>query len=99
MVSCNVKGKCFDRDTDKCISCENNTMRNYVESYFVAASDKDVDTEYKPHFDGPIEQTSGYKCLVCGKFSNPYTIKNMVCEHCGYRMGTVYHVRDRNRIY
>jgi hypothetical protein len=36
------------------------------------------------HYDGPAEQTAGYKCPVCGHFTNPYHLRDNRCGGCGY---------------
>ena len=37
-------------------------------------------------YSGPAEQTAGYKCPVCGEFTNPYQVREGCCSHCGFKL-------------
>ena len=88
-VACNFKDKCYTARTNpkKCEKCSHNTIRNYIEDYFMAAKDNPIpDKCPKLTYNGPAEQTLGYKCPVCGGYTNPYAMCNNLCGCCGYRL-------------
>lgn len=70
-----------------CFTCANNRARNREVDYYVEAKDNPIPAECpKLHYDGPAEQTAGYKCPVCGKFTNPYLMEDCRCSSCGYKL-------------
>lgn len=91
MIECDHLNVCASaKDKNKCKKCACNTMRNYVEDFFVEAKDNPI-PEYCPKltYSGPAEQTAGYECPVCGGFSNPYALHGKsLCLHCGYKLNT-----------
>lgn len=74
--------------TAKCSKCSNNRTRNKKVDFFVEAKDNPIpDKCPKLTYSGPAEQTAGYKCPVCGGFTNPYHLgKERLCECCGYEL-------------
>lgn len=76
--------------TDICYTCSNNTKRNKKPDYYEAATDAPIPKECpKLYYDGPVEQTAGYKCPVCGGYTDPYDMgssKDNSCIHCGYEL-------------
>lgn len=84
---CKFENECRSRKINKhkCETCENNTMRNYEVDFYSAANDNEI-PEKCPEltYDGPAEQTAGYKCPVCEEYTNPYQLVNNRCKHCGY---------------
>jgi hypothetical protein len=55
------------------------------EDLYVKAEDKPIPDECpKLTFSGPAEQTAGYKCPVCGSYTNPYAMRDNRCGECGY---------------
>lgn len=89
-VECKYITECEYTRTDKCKICANNTKRNYVESHFVKANDKPIPKENpRVSYSGPAEQTAGYKCPVCGGYTNPYQLNSeKLCVNCGFRLNT-----------
>lgn len=86
---CIYDNNCQSRKDDptKCQKCSWNTRRNYVEDHFKEAKDNPIPSKCpRIHYDGPIEQSAGYKCPVCEKFTTPYEIQGTLCKHCGYRL-------------
>ena len=89
MIECvylkNDKCKTGKRENFKCRVCVNNTKRHYIEDYFEKANDNPIPDKCPVlTYSGPIEQTAGYKCPVCGKYTKPYQLKDNVCASCGY---------------
>lgn len=73
---------------DKCSICKHNTLRNKVYDFFEEANDNPIPEKCpKLSYSGPAEQTAGYKCPVCGTYTNPYHLddKNRCCG-CGYEL-------------
>lgn len=90
MVECIYLQKCKSfNNEDICKMCKNNKKRNYQEDYFEKANDNMIPDEC-PVLDyaGPAECTNGYKCPVCGGFTNPYALHGGLCSHCGYKLRT-----------
>lgn len=89
MVRCVYLEKCATRkkNPSKCDYCANNELRNYIEDHFVKANDNPIPEKCpKLTYDGPAEQTSGYKCPVCGGYTNPYAMRDKLCGCCGYEL-------------
>jgi DNA-directed RNA polymerase subunit RPC12/RpoP len=89
MFECIYSDKCYTRKTNpiRCDKCSRNTMRNYIEDFYIKAEDNPIpDKCPRLTYDGPAEQTAGYKCPVCGTYTNPYAMRNMLCSGCGYRL-------------
>ena len=86
-VKCSYLRECMSRATFKCWTCKNNKLRNKEVDYFVEAHDNEIPLKCPPvTYDGPAEQTAGYKCPVCGTFTNPYAMQDRRCEGCGYKL-------------
>lgn len=87
-VKCHYLNKCYSAGTKKCKDCKHNERRNYVVDYYEKAKDKQMPDQCpKLTYDGPAEQTAGYRCPVCGGFTNPYQLApGNCCSHCGYRL-------------
>jgi hypothetical protein len=85
-VKCVHEAICkYKANSHLCRSCVNNQLRNKEEDLYKKADDNPIPNECpKLSYDGPAEQTSGYKCPVCNGFTNPYTIRDNRCGHCGY---------------
>lgn len=84
---CEHEEECRTRklNPNKCETCKNNKMRNYEVDFYEAANDNEPPEKCpRLRYEGPAEQTSGYKCPVCEGYTNPYAIVNNRCEHCGY---------------
>ena len=87
MVKCIYVAMCSSRSITKCKRCKNNQIRNQEVDYFEEANDNLIPMECpRLTYDGPAEQTAGYKCPVCGGFTNPYHMKDHRCSHCGYKL-------------
>lgn len=88
-VSCIYYKECADRSGTKCKKCKHNTLRNKEIHYFEAANDNPI-PEVNPRvtYDGPAEQTAGYKCPVCESFTNPYAMRDNRCGSCGFKLNT-----------
>lgn len=87
LVTCKYFDNCRSaQDTKKCAECINNVARNYIEDYYKKANDNSIPKNNpRIKYDGPIEQTAGYKCPVCGMFTDPYHLgRNNSCASCGY---------------
>lgn len=88
-VKCSHILRCMYADTAKCSGCKNNRLRNKEESFYEEAKDNPIPKKC-PHltYSGPAEQTAGYKCPVCGSFTNPYALdkKDPRCCGCGYKL-------------
>lgn len=85
--NCEHEQMCRTRkyNPDKCKSCVNNKLRNYKVDFYEAADDNEFPEIYPVlRYKGAIEQTVGYKCPVCEKYSHPFHIKDNRCEHCRY---------------
>lgn len=86
-IHCTYLTVCVHRMTTKCNVCKNNRLRNKEVDYFVAANDNPIpDKCPRLSYDGPAEQTAGYKCPVCGDFTNPYAMWDNRCGGCGYKL-------------
>ena len=89
MIECRYLNECQTglKDRSKCKKCANNHKRNYIEDLFVEAKDNPI-PEKCPRltYDGPAEQTAGFKCPVCGEYTNPYAMRNKLCNGCGYKL-------------
>lgn len=85
-IQCAYKERCKYRGTSTtCNSCKNNTLRNKEEDLYVEANDNPIPENCpKLSYDGPAEQTMGYKCPVCGGYTNPYSMRDKRCGSCGY---------------
>ena len=85
-VECSYKERCKYRGASTiCKTCKNNRKRNMEEDLYVKAEDNPIPEKCpRLSYNGPAEQTSGYKCPVCGGFTNPYHIRDKRCGHCGY---------------
>jgi len=71
-----------------CNSCANNRARNIEEDFYKKANDNPIPEECpRLTYSGPAEQTMGYKCPVCGDYTNPYHLgKEKRCSGCGYKL-------------
>lgn len=79
-----AKGK-----VNRCYKCKHNTLRNKVYDFFEEANDNPIPDECPLlHYSGPAEQTPGYKCPVCGEYTNPYHLCDDLCSSCGYKLRT-----------
>lgn len=88
LVACYYWERCMHKKTSKCAKCKNNHNRNKERSFFIEANDNPIPDEC-PHltYSGSAEQTAGYKCPVCGEFTNPYHLdKDNRCSGCGYKL-------------
>lgn len=86
-VKCKYMNECYSYQNKPrmCKTCKNNSLRNYITDYYVSANDNKPPAECpKLSFIGTAEQTMGYKCPVCGEYTNPYRVRENRCEHCGY---------------
>lgn len=85
-IKCLLEKRCKYRASSiKCNSCANNLLRNMEEDLYIKAEDNPIpDKCPRLSYDGPAEQTLGYKCPVCGKFTNPYSMRDKRCGSCGY---------------
>ena len=55
------------------------------EDLYEKANDNPIPDECpKLTYSGPAEQTLGYKCPVCGEYTNPYALTDKRCSGCGY---------------
>lgn len=92
MIECTYKkqNNCASaKDSTKCEICKNNRKRNYIEDHFVKAQDNPIPEKCPPlTYVGPAEQTAGYKCPVCGGYTNPYAMRDSLCGGCGYKLNT-----------
>ena len=90
MIECSYKNRCASaKDQSKCKVCSHNTKRNFIEDFFSKANDNPIpDKCPRLRYDGPAEQTSGYKCPVCGSYTNPYAMRDSLCGGCGYKLNT-----------
>ena len=89
---CVYSSNCKTRNSNPsmCKQCQNNTMRNYVQDHFRRANDNPIPEECpRLTFAGPAEQTAGYKCPVCGTYTNPYAMEKNLCSGCGYELNCV----------
>lgn len=87
-IKCSYHDRCHSKnDSKKCAKCTHNTMRNFIEDFFEEANDNPM-PEKCPRltYSGPAEQTAGYKCPVCGHYTNPYVMTKNLCGGCGYRL-------------
>lgn len=88
-VSCSYYDKCHGRSVTNCKKCKNNHMRNKEINYFELANDNPIpNPNPKVTYSGPAEQTAGYKCPVCGEFTNPYAMRDSRCGSCGFKLNT-----------
>lgn len=86
-VSCSYYDKCAGRSATNCEKCNNNKLRNKEIDYFEEANDKPIpDPNPKVTYYGAAEHTRGYECPVCGGFTNPYSMRDNRCEHCGFKL-------------
>lgn len=87
LVDCAYFNECASKIPTKCRRCKNNKIRNMERDYFVEAKDNPIPDECpRLTYSGPAEQTAGYKCPVCGHYTNPYAIKDSRCGGCGYKL-------------
>jgi hypothetical protein len=86
-VACVYFTECSSKSATRCKKCKNNTLRNMEIDCFVEANDKPI-PEKCPRltYSGPAEQTRGYKCPVCGGFTDPYAMRDNRCGECGYKL-------------
>ena len=87
-IQCVYRSECTSaKDRDKCSQCVHNTMRNFAEDYFKKADDKAIPNMCpRIAYNGTAEQTLGYKCPVCGAYTNPYHMRDKLCSGCGYEL-------------
>lgn len=87
-ISCSHGLECISFNTARCKTCKHNHVRNKRFDYYEAAGDNCI-PDHCPYltYDGPAEQTAGYKCPVCGEYTNPYALgPDKLCKHCGYEL-------------
>lgn len=86
-IQCRYLMECSSRSIIKCKKCKNNMLRNKEVDYFEEANDNPIPDRCPPvTYSGPAEQTAGYKCPVCGGFTNPYSMRDSRCGSCGYKL-------------
>lgn len=86
-VNCVYLNECSSKSSTKCRRCKHNRMRNAEIDCFEEANDNPIpDHCPKLTYSGPAEQTAGYKCPVCGTFTDPYSIRDSRCGGCGYKL-------------
>lgn len=86
-VECSVYKECADRSAVNCKKCRNNRIRNKEIHYFDPADDNPIPyPNPKVTYSGPAEQTAGYKCPVCGEYTNPYAMREDRCGGCGFKL-------------
>lgn len=87
VVDCTLYNECSGKSITNCKKCVNNKLRNREVNYFEEAHDNPIPYPNPPvSFDGPAEQTRGYKCPVCGQFTNPYAMRDERCGSCGFKL-------------
>jgi DNA-directed RNA polymerase subunit RPC12/RpoP len=87
LLNCIYYNRCSKKGSRLCGTCKNNTVRNKEEDFYEKAEDKPIPEKCpKLSYDGPAEQTSGYKCPVCESFTNPYAMRDNRCSGCGYKL-------------
>lgn len=89
LITCAYLKECiYSGNSTKCFGCSNNRTRNKKMDFFVEAKDNPIpDKCPKLTYSGPAEQTAGYKCPVCGGFTNPYRLgDDHLCKCCGYEL-------------
>lgn len=89
LITCVYLNDCVYAGADsKCSKCANNTTRHKKVDFFKEAKDNPIPDRCPPlSYSGPAEQTDGYKCPVCGTFTNPYHLgKDRLCCGCGYEL-------------
>ena len=89
LIKCSYIHECstLDEHPAKCYKCKNNVYRNLKQDFFVEATDNPIpDKCPRLTYTGPAEQTAGYKCPVCGEYTNPYHVKDNLCGGCGYKL-------------
>lgn len=80
VARCKYRGK-----SSMCGTCKNNRARHREEDLYEEAEDKPIPEECpKLTYSGPAEHTAGYKCPVCGEYTNPYAMRENRCGGCGY---------------
>lgn len=86
MIQCRHTARCkYKGKSQACGTCQNNHARNQEEDLYIKAEDNPIPTECpKLTYSGPAEQSAGYKCPVCGGYTNPYALRESRCGHCGY---------------
>lgn len=88
-VDCSYYKECAGKSSTNCKKCKHNHLRNKEINYFEEANDNPIpDVNPRVTFSGPAEQTAGYKCPVCGEFTNPYHIRDSRCGSCGFKLNT-----------
>lgn len=88
-VDCSYYDECAGKSVSNCKKCKNNRLRNKEINYFEAASDNPFpNPNPRVTYSGPVEHTAGYKCPVCGEYTDPYSIKDSRCSSCGFKMNT-----------
>ena len=86
-VQCIYYNECAGKSVSRCKKCRRNTMRNKEVDYFEEAKDNPIPDVNPPvTYSGPAEQTAGYKCPVCGEFTNPYAMRDSRCGGCGFKL-------------
>lgn len=90
IITCNYTERCkYKGKSTKCYTCSNNHTRNMEEDLYKLAEDNPIPDECpRVSYNGPAEQTMGYKCPVCNKYTNPYAMRDSRCGNCGYLLNT-----------
>lgn len=88
VTECSYMERCTKNGTMSCKTCKNNHARNKKVDFYVKANDNPIpDKCPKLTFSGPAEQTLGYKCPVCGEYTDSYMMpKDKLCHGCGYEL-------------
>ena len=86
-VSCYYYKECAGKSSTNCKKCTHNRLRNKEINYFEEVHDNPIpDDNPRVTYSGPAEHTAGYKCPVCGGFTNPYHIRDSRCGECGFKL-------------
>lgn len=88
VVDCTHYKECSGKLITNCKKCVNNKLRNKEVNYFEEAHDNPIPyPNPRVSYSGPAEQTAGYKCPVCGDYTNPYHLnKENRCNGCGFKL-------------
>lgn len=90
-IKCTHSKKCSSYKTDKCSICTHNKLRNYARDYFEKASDdkheKSEAPKYSARRSGKNDDSVGYPCPVCGKYTYRHQlVDDVCCCHCGHQL-------------
>lgn len=87
-IRCTYNKICSKAGSSHCFICAHNTLRNQLIDCFQEAHDNPIPKQCpKLTYSGTAEQTDGYKCPVCGCYTNPYALgEDHLCNGCGYKL-------------